>query len=72
MNQALQDLKARALVSVFREGYNEWHVDETKFAELIIRECINCSYLEDSGNPEVEEALEFWRGHIRHRFNILT
>ena len=41
-----------------------------KFAELIVKECACRSYLEDSGNPEVEEALEFWRKDMLKHFGV--
>ena len=41
-----------------------------KFAELIVRECARRSYLEDSGNSEVEEALEFWRKDMLKHFGV--
>ena len=41
-----------------------------KFAELIVRECARRSYLEDSRNPEVEEALEFWRKDMLKHFGV--
>ena len=41
-----------------------------KFAELIVRECACLSYLDDSGNPEVEEALEFWRKNMLKHFGV--
>ena len=44
--------------------------DEEKFAELIVKECARRSYLEDSGNPEVEEALEFWRKDMLKHFGV--
>ena len=41
-----------------------------KFAELIVKECAHRSYLEDSGNSEVEEALEFWRKDMLKHFGV--
>lgn len=41
-----------------------------EFAELIVRECARRSYLEDSRNPEVEEALEFWRKDMLKHFGV--
>ena len=40
------------------------------FAELIVRECACLSYFDDSGNPEVEEALEFWRKNMLKHFGV--
>ena len=45
-------------------------VRDLKFAELIVKECARRSYLEDSGNPEVEEALEFWRKDMLKHFGV--
>ena len=40
------------------------------FAKLIVKECACLSYLDDSGNPEVEEALEFWRKNMLKHFGV--
>lgn len=47
-----------------------WDDRIEKFAELIVRECARRSYLEDSGNPEVEEALKFWRKDMLKHFGV--
>ena len=44
--------------------------DLEKFAELIVAECACLSYFDDSGNPEVEEALEFWRKNMLKHFGV--
>ena len=52
-------------------GFTKWdYFDINKFAELIVKECARRSYLEDSGNPEVEEALEFWRKDMLKHFGV--
>lgn len=52
------------------EGVDGDELPMVKFAELIVRECALRSYLEDSGNPEVEEALEFWRKDMLKHFGV--
>ena len=47
-----------------------WEDELDKFAELIVRECACLSYFDDSGNPEVEEALEFWRKNMLKHFGV--
>jgi hypothetical protein len=41
MNERIRELKAKALVSISKNGYTSWVFNEDKFAELIIRECAN-------------------------------
>jgi hypothetical protein len=51
-------------------GIYENRYTAEKFAELIVRECACLSYFDDSGNPEVEEALEFWRKNMLKHFGV--
>ena len=52
-----------------QQALEDW-LNVEKFAELIVRECARRSYLEDSGNSEVEEALEFWRKDMLKHFGV--
>jgi hypothetical protein len=83
MNERIQELYQMAVKSAtaeLREWNNNWQPSNhnfeyekvlyKKFAELIVRECARRSYLEDSGNPEVEEALEFWRKDMLKHFGV--
>jgi hypothetical protein len=65
MNERIKELAEQC-----HHRYSEHNIDLEKFAELIVRECACRSYLEDSGNPEVEEALEFWRMDMLKHFGV--
>ena len=67
MNERIRQLARQSTgASTIYMLEEEWE----KFAELIVRECACLSYLDDSGNPEVEEALEFWRKNMLKHFGV--
>ena len=74
MNERIKELARKAnMVEVeYHPGFPDikYPANFEKFAELIVRECACRSYLEDSGNPEVEEALEFWRKDMLKHFGV--
>lgn len=76
MNERIRELMTEAgwLDDTQFSTYNKLHqwqnFDKEKFAELIVKECAHRSYLEDSGNSEVEEALEFWRKDMLKHFGV--
>ena len=72
MNERIRELAEQCRIETY--GINgellAFGFDEEKFAELIVRECACLSYFDDSGNPEVEEALEFWRKNMLKHFGV--
>ena len=74
MNERIRELAKQARQIGEYGNYGQIQLStqqfEQKFAELIVRECACLSYLDDSGNPEVEEALEFWRKNMLKHFGV--
>ena len=77
MNERIKQLAEQAGEYAAQNATGDWEVGpdyqdlfNKKFAELIVKECACRSYLEDSGNPEVEEALEFWRKDMLKHFGV--
>ena len=71
MNERLRELVRQSGLDDADFPIENWdNVPLAKFAELIVKECACRSYLEDSGNPEVEEALEFWRKDMFKHFGV--
>ena len=63
-------MNIKLLKELYKQAETECGWSEEKFAELIVRECACLSYFDDSGNPEVEEALEFWRKNMLKHFGV--
>jgi hypothetical protein len=40
MNERIRELRAKAVMPIQKDGYTSWVFSEEKFAELIVRECI--------------------------------
>ena len=75
MNEQIKQITGQVLDEIVPEtwvalGYDKIKEIQFRTAELIVRECACLSYLDDSGNPEVEEALEFWRKNMLKHFGV--
>ena len=72
MNERIKELARQATTIEYGvdNGFDRVTFNKEKFAQLIVRECARRSYLEDSGNSEVEEALEFWRKDMLKHFGV--
>ena len=77
MNERIKQLAEQAGIAVWGDAVYMYDPKDTldstvmaKFAELIVAECACLSYFDDSGNPEVEEALEFWRKNMLKHFGV--
>jgi hypothetical protein len=46
------------------------HNEFSKFNINLLSRGMNEPYFDDSGNPEVEEALEFWRKNMLQHFGV--
>ena len=68
MNERIRELAMQAGLESFYVEYSPWQVEFEKFAELIVRECINIAYEYDK--PKLSGPGLAISSNIESHFNI--